>query len=98
VVVISKEKRLFSRALVEGLQTMFVDRPWMEALRGKEITAQWLSQQLKPYGLSREGCGSEKSGQKGYEAEELMDVFKRYVPRAELEAFRAESFEEAVRA
>src|SRR5439155_8028289 len=42
--------RMFSRALVQGLNSM-TDRPWGEMRQGKGITDTWLADQLQPFGL-----------------------------------------------
>jgi len=42
-----KTDRMFSRTLVAGL-SRFVDRPWRELRKGKEVTEQWLGRQLRP--------------------------------------------------
>ena len=69
----------------------------MEALKGKEATEQWLSNQLRPYGIKpkRMRIGEERA--KGYVFEEFTDVFRRYIPMAEVEAMRAEMMEGAKR-
>jgi hypothetical protein len=82
-----KSGRLFSRALVEGLND-FVDRPWMELKRGKEVTELWLAHQLRPYGVRPRSMRIGEERAKGYFQDDFMEVFRRYMSRSEVEAFR----------
>ena len=83
-------ERLFSRELVAGLSQM-EERPWRVLLRGKAVTEMWLAQQLRPYGVRP---GSIRVGErigKGYVGAEMAEMFRRYLPRAEVEAFLEEA-------
>jgi hypothetical protein len=82
-------ERMFSRELTRGLDG-FSDRPWMELKKGKEVSELWLAQQLRPYGVRPRSVRIGEERGKGYMGEELMDVFRRYMPRSEIEALRAE--------
>lgn len=81
--------RLFSRTLVEGLDG-FVDRPWMARRKRKQTTELWLAQQLRPYGVVPRSLRIDGARGKGYLEEDFKDVFRRYIPRAEVEALKAE--------
>src|SRR6059036_3703261 len=81
---------MFSRTLVAGLGR-FVDRPWGELRRGKEITEQWLARQLRPYAVYPRTLWIGELSAKGYSMEGFGEVFKRYIPRSEFEALLAES-------
>jgi hypothetical protein len=91
-------EKLLSRDLVARLNRMR-ERPWMDlpGLRfvdgGKrvEVTELWLSRQLRPYGVRPKNMRVGEQVGKGYAHEEMIDVFRRYVPRAEVEAFKAEA-------
>jgi len=84
--------RRFSRELVERLK-FGVDRPWMELQNGKPVTESWLAQHLRPYGILPRPIRIGEQVAKGYMKDDLMDAFSRYVPRAELEALKAEVVE-----
>jgi len=90
VFMFSRQERMFSRALVEGLNARFRDRPWMEGLKGKPATERWLSIQLRPYEMRPRAMRIGDERAKGYVLEEFTDVFRRYVPMSEVEALRAE--------
>jgi hypothetical protein len=81
--------RMFSREMVERLKFR-VDRPWAELRKGKPVTEGWLAQQLRPYGIRPKTIRIGEEVAKGYMQEEFMDTFRRYIPRAEVEALRAE--------
>ena len=82
-------ERVFSKTLVEGLNYR-LDHAWAEARKGKPVDEQWLSRQLRPYGVQPKTIRIGEQRAKGYLLEELRDVFRRYIPRAEVEAFKAE--------
>jgi putative DNA primase/helicase len=83
------KERVFSKLLVAWLES-FEDRPWMELRKGKAITELWLAQQLRRYGVRPKTMRIGEERAKGYEKEDLKEVFRRYIPRSELDAFRAE--------
>ena len=94
-----KVERMFTRQLVESLNMTFTDRPWSDLTRVRTaearqgVTERWLAQQLRPYGLRpRTMRIGEKLG-KGYLWEDFLEVFRRYVPIAEVEEFREETRE-----
>ena len=87
-----KVDRMFSRRLVNYLNA-FVDRPWVDLKRGKQITEQWLAQQLRPYGIRPRTIRIGEERAKGYYEEDLREAFKRYIPRAELNALAEEARE-----
>jgi Protein of unknown function (DUF3631). len=94
----TKTDRISSRELVTWLNG-FTDRPWHElpGLRivdcgqRKEVTELWLAQQLRPYGIRPKTIRIGDKLKKGYTEADLLDPFKRYVPRSEWEAFKAEA-------
>ena len=86
---VGKVTRIYSRELVQSLNT-FPDRPWSELRKGKPITELWLAQQLRPYGVRPKTIWIENTHAKGYTEEDFQDVFRRYVPKSELESLRAE--------
>jgi hypothetical protein len=77
----------------------FRDRPWhdLPGLRivncgqRKEVTELWLAQQLRPYGIRPKTMRIGDKLKKGYTEADLIEPFKRYVPRSEWEAFKAEA-------
>jgi putative DNA primase/helicase len=90
----AREDRIWSRRLVAELNG-FGGRPWAEIRKGKEATELWLAQRLRPYGIRPKSLWIEGVSSKGYEMEDFREVFRRYIPRSELEALRAEAEEGA---
>jgi len=93
-----KTDKVLSRDLVGWLNRR-EDRPWMdlpglrcvEGGKRREVTELWLSRQLRPYGIKPKNIRDGERVGKGYvQEEEMLDVFRRYVPRSEVEAFKAE--------
>jgi hypothetical protein len=87
---LAAQDRIFTRALLFGLNQRFTDRPWMELRKGKEVTEMWLAQKLRPYGIRPKTLRIQDQVAKGYAEEDFREAFRRYIPRSELEAFRAE--------
>jgi hypothetical protein len=85
-----KEKRLFTRTLVEALNHRSVGRPWAEALNGKPATDIWLARQLRPYGIKSKTIWIGEQQAKGFQEEDFLDVCRRYVARSDYAALRAE--------
>ena len=83
-------ERLFTRTLLAGLNGCR-ERPWAEMLHGKEINDLWLAKKLRPYGIRPKTIWIGGEHAKGYVREECMDVFRRYIPKSEWEALKAES-------
>jgi hypothetical protein len=81
-------ERIHSRTLVEWLKCTG-DRPWVEHLKGKEISEIWLAQQLRPYGVRPKTIWIGEIAARGYLKEDFGEVFPRYIPRSEVEAVRA---------
>jgi hypothetical protein len=94
---VADSDRISSRDLVDWLNG-FTDRPWHElpGLRivncgqRKEVTELWLAQQLRPYGIRPKTIRIGDKTAKGYTEADLLDTFRRYVPRAEWEAYKAD--------
>jgi hypothetical protein len=61
--------------------------PWETIRQGKKISEHWLAEQLRPYGIRPRTIRIGPTTAKGYYAEEFMEVFRRYVPKAEFEAY-----------
>jgi len=95
---VAKTDRISSRDLVNWLNG-FTDRPWhdlpglriVDCGQRKEVTELWLAQQLRPYGIRPKTMRIGDKTPKGYTEADLLDPFKRYVPRSEWEAFKAEA-------
>jgi hypothetical protein len=90
IFAINGQDRLFTRTLVENLAGC-VDRPWAEALKGKPVTERWLAQQLRPYGIHPRTLRVEDLRGKGYWEKDFHDTFRRYIPRSDIDALRAEA-------
>jgi hypothetical protein len=95
--VYAKVERMFSRDLVKALSS-YTDRPWVELRRGKALTETWLAQQLRPYGVKPKTIRIGEELGKGYVQEEMLETFRRYIPKPELEAFMAEMRERGAEA
>jgi len=80
-----KVERMLTRDLIESLN-LFGDRPWLEITNGKGITDRELSQQLRPYGIKPKNLRTGETVAKGYILADCADVFRRYIPKSELEA------------
>src|SRR5205814_2671850 len=81
--------RLFTRTLLADLNRCR-ERPWAEMLHGKDINDLWLARKLRPYGIRPKTIWIGQEHAKGYVREECMDVFRRYIPKTEWEALKAE--------
>ena len=81
--------RLFTRAMVAGLNSLG-ERFWAESRSGKPITDLWLAKQLRPYEIHPRSLRIGDAASRGYLEADFADAFKRYVPRSEIEAFKAD--------
>jgi len=90
VFVTMKMDRIFSQALVEGLNS-HSDRPWIDLRNGKPLTELSLAQHLRPYGIRPRTMRIDDLRAKGYYKEDFKEVFPRYIPRSELDALLAVS-------
>jgi hypothetical protein len=86
---INQVDRVFSRRLVKYLEP-FTDRPWAELRKGRKVTELWLSQQFRAYQIRPRTVWVGEEHAKGYLKEDFMDTFRRYIPKAELEALKSE--------
>src|SRR5438874_10750000 len=89
VFTLQKVQRMTTQSLVAGL-TSFGSRPWNESTNGRPTTDLWLAQQLRPYGVKPRNLRVGDQVLKGYLRDDLLDVFRRYIPQSELDALRAE--------
>jgi len=87
--IIADVDRLFSREIV-GVLDLKPDRPWGELRRGGKLNESWLATQLRPYGIRPGTMRIGDQVAKGYLLEDFKETFRRYVPRAEYEAFKAD--------
>jgi hypothetical protein len=87
--VLSGADRLFTRDIINTLN-YHLDRPWGVARNGKPITDIWLAQQLAPYGIRSKTIWIGDDHAKGYLAEDIQEICRRYVSRAELDALLAD--------
>jgi hypothetical protein len=90
----AKGGRLFTREMVNQLNGLR-NRPWMEMAKGKEVTEMWLAQQLRPYGVRPRTLRIQEARGKGYCVDDFTEVFRRYMPKAELAEFLGEVTPEA---
>jgi predicted metalloprotease len=80
--------RVHTRELVGYLDTCGI-RPWNEMLK-RPITDLWLSQQLRPYAIRPRTFRVDGIQAKGYLQEDMLDAFRRYIPRSEVERIHQE--------
>jgi len=85
----AKADRMFSRTLAAELDR-FVERPWSDLRKGKEMTGPLLARVLRPYGLRSKTMWIAGEAAKGYLMADLEEAFRRYIPRSEWEALKAE--------
>jgi putative DNA primase/helicase len=81
--------RLASRDIVAHLNST-LSRPWAELCQGKPVDELWLSKQLKPYHVRPRLVRFQDTIARGYHQEDLSDIFRRYIPRSEIETLRQE--------
>jgi len=86
---VAKTDRMFSRTLAASLDR-FTERPWSELRKGKEITGPLLTRVLRPYGVRSKTIWIGNESAKGHLIEDFEEAFKRYIPRSEWEALKAE--------
>jgi putative DNA primase/helicase len=84
--------RIFSRDLVGNLNHM-EDRPWMDSDQRHKLTEKLLANQLRPYGIQPASLRIGKTVAKGYLRADFSEAFRRYIPRAEVEAMIAQNAE-----
>ena len=82
--------RIFSQTLIQELNR-FPVRPWTDLRNGKPVTDLWLAQQLRPYGIRSRNLRINGTQAKGYFQDDMMDVFRRYISKSELNALKAEA-------
>lgn len=82
-------ERIPSRDLVDSLNA-FLDRPWAEARKCKEIDGLWLAQQLRPYGVRPKAIWLDGKTVKGYVKSDFEEVWPRYVSRSDVDALLAD--------
>src|SRR4029079_5351577 len=85
-----KVDRMFTRSLVDGLNSNFVDRPWMEGRKGKPITDLWLAQQLRPYGVKPVNIRLNDIQAKGDRQPDFVEVARRYISKSDLASLFAD--------
>ena len=94
--VMAKRDRVFSRELVAVLQ-QYEDRPWQELRRGKQVTETWLAQRLRPYGIKSRTIRIGEEVGRGYLEEDMKETFRRYIPKSEVEALKADLAERTLK-
>jgi len=65
----------------------------VELRRGKQVTEMWLAQQLRAYGIRPRTIRLGDQVAKGYLEEDFIDTFRRYIPKSEVDALKAEMLE-----
>ena len=71
--------KIFSRDLVEQLN-LLPESPWADWNRGKGLTTNAMSRQLKPFGVTSKSTRIGNETAKGYTFKKLQNVFTRYLP------------------
>ena len=71
-------ERIFSRMLVDGLNSM-EDQRWGTMRSGKGITVEWLANQLERHGIRPRTIRIGEKQAKGYYGEDFKEAFQRYM-------------------
>jgi hypothetical protein len=87
--VLGGVERVFSRDLAGALMGM-PDRPWAELRKGKPMMETWIATQLRPFGVKPRTMRINGELGKGYLREDFTETFRRYIPKAEVEAAKAD--------
>ena len=58
--------------------------------RGKGLSESWLATQLRPYGTAPRTIRMGEDVTKGYLQEDFTETFRRYIPKASVEALKAD--------
>jgi hypothetical protein len=82
----TKDDRMASREMVARLNDS-PDRPWAAMRHSGKISEKWLPDVLRPYGVRTRTIRFGAATARGYSAAEFKEVFRRYIPRSEIEAF-----------
>jgi hypothetical protein len=93
--LMNQERNKFFTREVVGWLNRLDERPWWVLRRGNAVTDIWLAQKLKPYGIVPKMVWMNGEQGRGYTMEQCEETFKRYIPRAEWEAKRAEMHQTA---
>ena len=56
------------------------EHPWPEFLNGQPITMRQLARMLEPFGIKPKQMKLGKINTRGYEQEDFLDSFSRYLP------------------
>lgn len=67
----------------------------MALMKGKAVTGRWVAQQLQGYGIRPKTMRIGEERAKGYEKQDFLEAFRRYIPKSEVEAFKAGIREQA---
>ena len=62
----------------------------MHTTKSRQIDESWLSRQLRPYGVQPRTIRIDGPQGKGYLMEDFRETFRRYIPKSEFDALRAE--------
>jgi hypothetical protein len=65
--------------------TASTDRPWMDLPKAQIIYDRWLASQLRPYDIKSRNLRFGDHVGRGYCLEDFEEVFRRYIPKSELE-------------
>ena len=71
--------RLTSAEIVEALEKM-EERPWPEWKQGKPITTRQFARIVAPFGVRPTQFKIDGKNTRGYEREDFVDAFERYLP------------------
>ncbi|MEY2427903.1 MAG: hypothetical protein QOJ40_788 [Verrucomicrobiota bacterium] len=86
IFTLAEAKQLFTRTMVDELNRRPGDRAWKEIRKGRPLTDLCLAQLLRPYGIRPRTIRIGENRAKGYLEDDFIDVFRRYIPRSEIDA------------
>jgi hypothetical protein len=82
VFVLTKKDKLFTRELVQMLETAATDRPWRELTKGARSTEMFVAHQLRRYGIRPKTLRIDDQVGRGYLLDDFREIYRRYVPRS----------------
>jgi putative DNA primase/helicase len=89
------EEQMFSRDLMESLNRRAVGRAWFEARQGRALTEWWLAHELRRYGVRPRVIRMGPNTGRGYVFGDFGEMFRRYMPKGELEEYKKRVSERA---
>ncbi len=81
--------RMFTRDLVQHLNTLPPPRPWRELAKGKPIDDLWLAKQLRPFDIHPTTIWIGQQAARGYLHAAFVEPARRYTSKADWESLQS---------